>query len=204
MEQSTDRKGDWFQTFTGKKFYPFDPRLEEICIEDIAHSLSLLCRYNGHVREFYSVGQHSLRVYMVFKGLVAGTELAEDKKAQLCALLHDATEAYCGDMIRPIKRGMPNYKDMENNLWACILDHFELEETWLFGKGKNRYVCDYVKEADEIMLATERRDLMPNYQGMAWYLDGQEEPDPSPVRPIIPAKAEQLFLRVFNDLGGIK
>jgi hypothetical protein len=87
--------------------------------------------------------------------------------------------------------------DMELRLWFSISEHFGL---YLKDGGK---VSDLVKQADEIMLATERRDLMPNYQGMAWYLDGQVEPDPAAVRPIIPTKVEQLFLHLFHDLGGI-
>lgn len=52
------RKGDWILTFTGRRFYPLDPRPEDVCLEDIAHALSLICRYNGHSRFFYSVAEH--------------------------------------------------------------------------------------------------------------------------------------------------
>lgn len=71
-----------FTTYTGRTFYPFDPRPEDICIEDIAHSLSNMCRFCGHVREFYSVAEHSVRGASHLYGLNA-----------LQFLLHDAAEA---------------------------------------------------------------------------------------------------------------
>jgi uncharacterized protein len=86
------RKGGWIQTYSGKRFYPLDARAEEISLEDIAHSLANVCRFNGHCRRFYSVLEHSLHV----AGLVP-----EELKAQ--ALLHDASEAYLGDLVRPLK-----------------------------------------------------------------------------------------------------
>lgn len=191
-----ERKGDWFQTFSGKRFYPFDPRPEDIHIKDIAHSLSLLCRFQGHVRDFYSVGQHSILVCGVFKKLIAGTTLRDNSKAYLCALLHDATEAYCGDCIRPIKKSMTHYQNMETVIWDCVLLHFGLEDLWYQKTG----VQENVKRADEIMLATERRDLLPNYKGMEWYLDGQVEPDPAQVRWMAPVLVERMFLDLFNKL----
>ena len=56
------RKGDWMQTYTGRQFWPIDPRANEVHIEDIAHALSMMCRYNGHCRTFYSVAEHSVLV----------------------------------------------------------------------------------------------------------------------------------------------
>lgn len=57
-----DRRGDWIQTFTGRRFWPLDPRPEDVCIEDIAHALSLKCRFGGHCTRFYSVAEHSVHV----------------------------------------------------------------------------------------------------------------------------------------------
>jgi hypothetical protein len=94
LEQATrDRRGDWMQTFTGRAFYPLDPRPEDIDPVDIAHALSLICRYGGHSSRFYSVAEHC-----VLMSHAVAPEHA------LWALLHDATEAYLGDMIRPLKR----------------------------------------------------------------------------------------------------
>src|SRR5271165_7548492 len=88
-----NRKGDWIQTYTGRVMYPLDPRPEEINIIDIAHALSNLCRFTGHVRTFYSVAEHSVRVSQHC-----------DPKDALWGLLHDASEAYLADMSRPMKR----------------------------------------------------------------------------------------------------
>ena len=103
------RTGNWMQTFSGMKYYPHDPRPEDFKIEDIAHALSMLCRYNGQCQEFMSVGQHSvLMSYYV------------SKENALWALLHDASDAYMGDMIRPIKRGPGNL----GKSFAPSLDNF--------------------------------------------------------------------------------
>jgi len=75
--------GHWVNTYTGKHFHYLDPQPEEIDIIDIAHSLSLTCRYGGHCKQFYSVGDHSIRV----------AEIVPDE-LKLRALLHDAAEAY--------------------------------------------------------------------------------------------------------------
>src|SRR5438128_12538670 len=84
-------RGDWMQTYTGRAFYPLDPRLDDICIEDIAHALSMLCRYGGQCQEFYSVAEHSVLM-----------SYAVNPQHALWALLHDATESYMGDLIRPL------------------------------------------------------------------------------------------------------
>ena len=84
-------------TYTGKHFYPLDPKAEDICIEDIAHSLSNLCRFNGHTKRFYSVAQHSLNVERFIKKLSWGERL------RLYGLMHDFAEAYIGDMTTPYK-----------------------------------------------------------------------------------------------------
>ncbi|PZP57434.1 MAG: phosphohydrolase [Delftia acidovorans] len=84
----------WKQLYSGKRFYSLAPRPEDICIIDIAHALSMKCRYGGHCKQFYSVAQHSV--------LVARHASQEDC---LRALLHDAHEAYSpfGDITKPDK-----------------------------------------------------------------------------------------------------
>src|SRR5688572_25823546 len=108
------RKGDWMQTFTGRKFWPVDPRSNEIFIEDIAHSLSMMCRFLGHCSKFYSVAEHCVR---------ASWWVADRRGSyldQLAALLHDAGEAYVVDVPRPIKPYLSNYKELEHNIDECI------------------------------------------------------------------------------------
>ena len=189
--------GDWFQTYTGKIFHPFDPDPELVCIEDIAHALSLLCRFNGHTKEFYSVAQHSIYVAQVFSVLVKGTVYENDDSVHMCALLHDATEAYCGDMIRPIKRGMPVYMQMEADIWEAILKKFDL-----FNVATK--IWQEVKKADDIVLATERRDVLPPGPGRdhkKWFLDEQGiQPDLKHIHPRPPERAEEWFLDIYHSL----
>ena len=137
-----ERNGDWIETFTGIHFYPFDPREEEICIEDIAHALSMQCRFAGHVQEYYSIAEHCCRV----SGLCSGDNA-------LWGLLHDGAEAYLGDCISPIKCGSELgrlYCEAEDTCLRAICRRFGLPE---------RMPLE-VKVADETMLSTEARDLM--------------------------------------------
>jgi 5'-deoxynucleotidase YfbR-like HD superfamily hydrolase len=90
--ESRKRFGDWIQTYTGRVFWPLDPDPSEICIEDIAHSLSLQCRFLGHCKTFYSVLEHSCHVAHLVPAAYT-----------VHGLLHDAAEAYVGDMPRPLK-----------------------------------------------------------------------------------------------------
>lgn len=101
---------------SGVLFDVFNPKQEEILIEDIAHALSNLCRYGGHSPKFYSVAQHS-----VFCSMEAGT-----LQEQFDALMHDATEAYLIDLPRPIKRNIPKYMEIENVLQEKICERYGL------------------------------------------------------------------------------
>ncbi len=134
------RKGDWLQTYTGKQFWPLDPRKKDVCLEDIAHALSLLCRFGGHCREFYSVAQHSVLV---------AAHCPVGMRAQ--GLMHDATEAYLVDVPRPIKKHLGGYSDIERGLACVIGKRFGLELADLPAE---------VHEADNRALRTEQRDLM--------------------------------------------
>jgi hypothetical protein len=131
----------WIQTYTGKHFDIFNPRIEDICIEDIAHGLSLQCRFNGHCNKFYSVAEHCIRM--------ACWDLPGDPKQRL---FHDAAEAYIGDIPSPIKQNLSEFEKIEENLLEIIFKKFKIQ---LYNK-------DIIKKADLIMLATEVRDLMNN------------------------------------------
>lgn len=176
---NNQRVGDWIQTFTGKIFYPLDPRVEEIDIRDIAHSLSLQCRFAGHIREFYSVAEHSVRV--------ARECPPED---QLWALLHDASEAYLVDLPRPIKRFCEMgrlYREAEDRLMHCICERFSLplEQP------------PSVKRLDTVLLVTEKRDLM-SAEPKPW-----EDTEVALMEAIVPwtaSFAEQVFQAWFADL----
>lgn len=116
-----EQDGSWIQTFTGRRFWPLDPRPEDVAIEDIAHALSLLCRYNGHVRRFYSVGEHSLLLCWYLEKLYP-----DDRALQLQALMHDAAEAYLADIPRPVKPLLTGYYAAEARVEQVIQERFGL------------------------------------------------------------------------------
>lgn len=133
---------EYILTYSKTKFYPMNPNKEDVRIEDIAHSLSLLCRANGHYSEFYSVGAHCLNCYdeAVARGL--------DKNVQLCCLLHDATEAYMSDVTRPVKQFLPEYIEAEEKLANVIYEKF-------LGRPINDYEKQMVKMIDDALLYHE-------------------------------------------------
>jgi hypothetical protein len=114
----------WIQTYTGRKFDVLNPRVEDVDLRDIARALSMQCRYVGHVDRFYSVAEHSVRV------AAAALSLFDDIPAiPRWALMHDAAEAYLGDVSRPLKRlpEMQGYRDAEKRMMAIIAERFGLE-----------------------------------------------------------------------------
>ena len=105
--------------YSGKKFYWENPTEDAIEIRDIAHSLSLQCRFNGHCNYFYSVAEHSIRVSRACQE-EGGSELAP------YGLLHDSAEAYVGDIVRGLKSMFPMIAETENKILEVILRKFEL------------------------------------------------------------------------------
>ena len=118
------RYGGWIETYTGIAFYPLDPRVSEINIDDIAHSLSLKTRFNGHCDQFYSVADHSIRVAnkVHFLDEFAKFTTLEERNA-LCrrALLHDAAEAYLCDIPAPIKPHIKGFNLIEKKASSLYL-----------------------------------------------------------------------------------
>jgi len=131
MEEHMEDKKILMNTYTGRVFNPLEMVPVNVAIEDIAHALSMMCRGNGHLRFFYSVGLHSINCAQeaIARGYQTGTVLA--------CLLHDATEAYIADLIRPVKNQLPEYEIMENNLFEVIKEKFFLqhleEKEWAYG-----------------------------------------------------------------------
>lgn len=107
-------------TYSGNHFNPMEIEEKDVCIEDIAHALSLLCRGGGHLKYFYSVGQHSINC--------ANEALARKwpEKVVLGCLLHDASEAYISDIIRPVKRHLTNYLEIEEMILNVVFQKFGL------------------------------------------------------------------------------
>ena len=199
---SEERKSDWFQTYTGQVFYPFDPQPADIDIRDIAHALSLICRFNGHCEAFYSVADHCLEVHHNYINQVSldahmlsagALTTLKGPKARMCALLHDAAEAYAGDTIRPIKKSMPSIEELEKPIQDAVLEKFGLTEIW-------PWVQPRVKEADLVILMTEKRDVVVPGPGTRreWALDKEIRPAKGKILPHdTPKEAEEAFLKLF-------
>jgi 5'-deoxynucleotidase YfbR-like HD superfamily hydrolase len=156
------RKGDYIGTYSGKCFWPLDPKPEEICLEDIAHALSQICRFTGHTSEHYSVLTHSLNVERLL------IDRGYNELTQLYGLLHDAAEAYVGDMSRPMKICCPSFQAIEDGVQAAVYKHFGLPEP-------TPEIAAAVKEADNYILALEARRLMQNTEGWRLMETGDEE-----------------------------
>tara|TARA_R100000152_G_C6632909_1_gene79923 strand:- start:48 stop:569 length:522 start_codon:yes stop_codon:yes gene_type:complete len=118
MEKQDD--ANFIHTWTGGKFYFLNPRPEDVNIEDIAHALSLQCRFNGHVTDLYSVAEHSIRVADIV------SEHTDDPQVIMTALLHDASEAYLGDIVKPLKNFLPDYVKFEHLVEECIAKKFSI------------------------------------------------------------------------------
>jgi len=178
LDLEKGRKGNWIQTFSGQMFWPLDPRPEEIFTHDIAHALSLICRYAGHCREFYSVAQHC----------VIGTHLVPRHLA-LDFLFHDASEAYISDLPKPVKVHLADYKEIEATIEAAIAERYGLQDPH----------PPEIKTMDWTLLATEARDLM-EIPRMAWYIPEGIRALDYVIKPWKPSKAESLFHRHFEVL----
>ncbi|MEL7941006.1 phosphohydrolase [Pseudomonas delhiensis] len=165
----------WILTNSGQRFDILEPNSSMVQPQDIAHSLAMQCRFNGHCGTFYSVAQHCI--------IVASLVPAEYK---LQALLHDATEAYIGDIVRPVKQAVPELRQIEQRIWHAICARFDIDPV----------LPACIHDADMIALATERRDLMPEHQDGWDCLAGTQ-----PMQQFIRAwSAEEARLRYWQDL----
>jgi uncharacterized protein len=171
----SERIGNWIQTYSGRKFYPLDPRAEDICIEDIAHALSMKCRYNGHSKHFYSVAEHSVLV----------SEFVPFEYA-MWALLHDGNEAYLPDVPRPLKLNMPYWKPIEDKVQNAVCEHF----------GLPLIEPPIVKEMDVRICADEKAILLPG--GPTW--DDMPEPLGALVQALTPDLAFQDFMARYTAI----
>lgn len=133
-------------TYTGRRFPLATPLPGDVNRYDLAHALANLCRFGGHCR-FFSVAQHCVQV----------AELVEPEQ-RLAALLHDAHEAYLGDVVRPLKKMLgPEYADLASGCDAAICDHFRLDRLAIHAAA--------IRHADELALAVEAANLLSG--GMA-------------------------------------
>ncbi|MBR1225224.1 hypothetical protein JQ600_09870 [Bradyrhizobium sp. AUGA SZCCT0176] len=163
------QSGAWFD-FAAPHSSPFT-------IEDIAHGLAHICRYSGQCNGFYSVAEHSL--------LVSETAIG----FELEALMHDAAEAFLGDITRPLKQMLPEYKRIEGEVERAIFSRFGIQTP----------IPREVKQADLRVLAAEQRQIMP--RGTDDWLRGQDVvPAPIVVRSLPPDEAKRAWLERFEAL----
>ncbi len=169
-------------TFTGRVVDPLDLAPDKVNIIDIAHSLANQCRFTGHVREFYSVGQHSVLCFWF------ASELGYPKPVRKQLLMHDGSEAYVADLARPVKRAAglgEAYRAVEDSVQATVAQAFGL-----------RFPFDErVHLVDNALLAAEQRDLMPRFRHIEVPLIYPYE-----IRPWTPDKAKGAFLDAYEEL----
>jgi 5'-deoxynucleotidase YfbR-like HD superfamily hydrolase len=166
-------------TYSGRYVDLADPQPESFVIEDIARGLSNTCRFGGQCNEFYSVAQHSVLVSHLVP-----------KEHQLAALLHDSSEAYCPDLQTPLKKMLPEFKEIEKKVEAAIFRKF----------GIPFPLHASVKVADLKALATERRDVT-QWGKDFWPLLGDIEPLPIRIDPLSAKQAYSAFMDRFYELA---
>jgi hypothetical protein len=174
------RKGKRMQLVSGKSYWPADPRAEEVDITDIAHALGMVCRFGGQCLRFYSVAEHSVHVSMLVP-----------PEHALQALLHDAPEAYIGDMIRPVKDIIGwRYHELESLNWAAVASRFNVPYA----------MHPSVKEADDAMLQAERRLLKPQDIHEWEHVMGVQAAGGVTIAFLNPEDAKDAFLYRFHEL----
>lgn len=185
---------DWIWTASGRKFWPLDPRPEEIFIEDVASHLSKICRFLGACEPEYSVAEHSVRVaHLVERELRRlGRAEKEIRRLTLDGLLHDASEAYLCDLARPTKGSAQLgrlYRGHEAGIMRAVAQRF----------GVSDAKPSVVAWADDVLLVTEFRDLMP--PGCEVNRPANVVPLPDRIVPFSTASdARNAFLAAFQRL----
>ncbi len=180
---TSGRLGDWMVTFRGIVFWPLDPRPEEVDVRDIAHHLARTCRWNGAVRKYYSVAEHCVLLAAHFTD-------GHPRELARWALLHDAAEAYIGDVIRPLKHSLTGYAEIERRLEHVIWARFGLEGD----------LPAIVKTADTAIIGDERAHLFRD-SSIERQIRREGETGLG-LRPFewSPQRATMEFLSSFNDL----
>ena len=169
-------------TKSGRRVSLLNPSPSQIVIGDIAHGLAHQCRFNGQTNKFYSVAQHSVLVASILP-----------RELRLAGLLHDASEAYLGDVVQPLKDLLPEYQSIEANFCEVLGARF----------GVNLQHNDAIRHADLVVLATERRDLMP-MDTADWSSIAGITPISRTIKPKSPEAASAQFMEMFFMLTNQK
>ena len=176
--------GPYLQTVSGRWVNPFDPDPEQLDIGDIARALANQCRFGGHCRVFYSVAQHSVIVSELVE------ERGGDVEDAFAALMHDAGEAYLGDMPHPLKHSRPlgaAFKAAEDHLEQALREHFAIKAG-----------VPEIKRADRALLACARRA----FSAETWHWPELEGVQPLDLELTAwsPDEAAQAFIARYEDL----
>ena len=157
------RTGPWMQTNSGKRFFPGDPRPEDICMNDIANGLALDCRYGGqgNVNKFYSVAEHCTHLarYVMREDW---TSLRNMHRVAFAVLLHDAAEAYLNDLPRAVKKCLPEYDALEHSVQTVIEAKYDVAHTAAL-------FSPYIKTLDQSIVPLEKAAVHP--KGLRWAFD---------------------------------
>ena len=184
-EPSAYKAEGYKETYTGIAFVFAAPTVEMVEIEDIAHALSMVCRYTGHCQRFYSVAEHSAILTRWARDNIPQTI---DKKDLLTVLLHDAAEAYIADVARPVKAILSQYRELESRIERVIAEKF----------GTIYPFPDWIKDIDTRILVDERAQLMRPTKN-TWGIDGIQ-PLNVTITGVTPKIAKGEFLALFNSL----
>lgn len=205
-----DGLGGYITTFTGIQFMLANPTEDMISLDDIAHALSMICHFGGHTAQFFSVAQHSVLVARAARIVSSGEEEPFDPKFRrlFCqwALMHDAAEAYIGDVTRPLKVLLPDYRLIENRISLAVAKRFGMttlpEEIY----ARLKRVDDSILKLEAKMLMN--RAVLHDGRGNPYDLDDPPEGLPQNfISPMNHQVAKAAFLRefavIFEDDDGL-
>lgn len=170
-------------TYTGLRFNPLEATEDDIRIEDIAHSLPMICRGNGQVKTFFSVAQHCINC-----ANEAGAR-GYSRRVRLACLLHDAAECYLSDVPRPLKQYLPEYHIYEDRMLSLIYTKF-------LGSDVTEEENRLVREIDDVMLYFDLHTLLK--------MDDEPEPQVNIFLSYAPRGFEEVeneYLEIFGKLS---
>ena len=182
--EQTDSRGRFITTYSGVKFFIDECNVEDVPIEDIAHSLSMQCRFNGHLKTFYSVAEHSVHICdLILEKYPIAWDLA------LWGLLHDASEAFVPDLPRPFKVLMSGFGEFEDKAMAAIAEYYQLGSSTM---------PEEVKYLDTHIVRDEAEKFMINPP--TWTDAFESVLDQNWLWGLQPLQAKTLFISRFEFL----